>query len=94
MYIYIYILKIRVYVQILFDVILNCIKQFNFLKIFGDFGGFNLSEKCERQKQRQAALQTIRQAEAVTDKETGSRLSPRERETDRQTGIQTDRQTD
>ena len=39
------ILKILVYVQILFDVVLNFIKQFNFLEIFGDFDGINLSEK-------------------------------------------------
>ena len=40
------ILKIHVIVQILLDVILNFIKQFNFLEIFGDFDGINLSEKC------------------------------------------------
>ena len=42
----VYILKIHVYVQILLDVILNFIKQFNFLEVFGDFDGINLSEKC------------------------------------------------
>ena len=41
-----YILKIRVYLQILFDVNLNFIEQFNFLEIFCYFGGINLSEKC------------------------------------------------
>ena len=40
------ILKIHVYVQILLDLILNFIKQFNFLEVFGDFDGINLSEKC------------------------------------------------
>ena len=45
-YIYIYIYKIHVYVQFLFDVILNFIKHFNFLEIFIDFDGVNLSEKC------------------------------------------------
>ena len=42
----VYILKIRVYEQILLDVILHFIEQFNFLEIFSDFGGINLSEKC------------------------------------------------
>ena len=41
-----YILKIRVYLQILFDVNLNFIEQFDFLEIFCYFGGINLSEKC------------------------------------------------
>ena len=45
-YIYIYILKIPVYLQILFDVNLNFIEQFDFLEEFDDFGGINLSEKC------------------------------------------------
>ena len=40
------ILKIHVYVQVLLDVILNFIKQFNFLEEFIDFDGVNLSEKC------------------------------------------------
>ena len=40
------ILKIHVYLQILFDVILNFIEQFNFLEEFDDFDGINLSEKC------------------------------------------------
>ena len=44
MNVYIYILKIRVYLQILFDVNLNFIEQFDFLEIFY-FGGINLSEK-------------------------------------------------
>ena len=43
---YMYILKIRVYLQILFDVNLNFIEQFDFLEIFCYFGGINLSEKC------------------------------------------------
>ena len=43
-----YILKIPVYLQILFDVNLNFIEQFNFLEIFCYFGGINLSEKCVR----------------------------------------------
>ena len=42
----VYILKICVNVQILFDVNLNFIEQFNFLEIFVDFDGINLSEKC------------------------------------------------
>ena len=42
----VYILKIRVFVQILFDVNLNFIEQFNFLEIFCDVDGINLSEKC------------------------------------------------
>ena len=42
----VYILKIRVYVQIMFDMILNFIKQFNFFEIFDDFDGIDLSEKC------------------------------------------------
>ena len=42
----VYVLKVDVYVQILLDVILNFIKQFNFLEVFGDFDGINLSEKC------------------------------------------------
>ena len=42
----IYILKIHVYVHILLDVILNFIKQYNFLEVFGDFDGIILSEKC------------------------------------------------
>ena len=46
MNVYIYILKIRVYLQILFDVNLNFIEQFDFLEIFCYFGGINLSEKC------------------------------------------------
>ena len=46
MNVYIYILKIRVFVQILFDVNLNFIAQFNFLEIFCDVDGINLSEKC------------------------------------------------
>ena len=41
MYIYIYILKIRVYLQILFDVNLNFIEQFDFLEIFCYFGGMD-----------------------------------------------------
>ena len=45
-YIYIYILKICVYLQIMFDVNLNFIEQFDFLEEFNDFGGINLSEKC------------------------------------------------
>ena len=40
------ILKIHVYVQVLLDVILNFIKQFNFFEEFVDFDGINLSEKC------------------------------------------------
>ena len=36
---YMYILKIRVYLQILFDVNLNFIEQFDFLEIFCYFGG-------------------------------------------------------
>ena len=44
--VYIYILKIRVYLQILFDVNLNFIEQFNFLEIFCYFAGINLSEQC------------------------------------------------
>ena len=32
--------------QIMFDVNLNFIKQFDFLEEFDDFGGINLSEKC------------------------------------------------
>ena len=43
---YIIILKIRVDVQILFAVVLNFIKQFDFLEEFDDFDGINLSEKC------------------------------------------------
>ena len=39
--IYVYILKIRVFVQILFDVNLNFIEQFNFLEIFCDVDGIN-----------------------------------------------------
>ena len=39
-------LKIPVYLQILFDVNLNFIEQFDFLEIFCYFGGMNLSEKC------------------------------------------------
>ena len=39
-------LKIPVYLQILFDVNLNFIEQFDFLEIFCYFGGINLSEKC------------------------------------------------
>ena len=39
-------MKIHVYIQILLDVILNFIKHFNFLEVFGDFHGINLSEKC------------------------------------------------
>ena len=42
----VYILKIPVYLQILFDVNLNFIEQFDFLEEFDDFGGINLSEKC------------------------------------------------
>ena len=42
----VYILKIRVDVQILFEVVLNFIKQFDFLEEFDDFDGINLSEKC------------------------------------------------
>ena len=42
----VYILKIRVFVQILFDVKLNFIEQFNFLEIFCDVDGINLSKKC------------------------------------------------
>ena len=42
----VYILKISFFVQILFDVNLNFIKQFNFLEIFCDVDGINLSEKC------------------------------------------------
>ena len=42
----VYILKIHVDVQILFDVNLNFIEQFNFLEIFDDFDGIILSEKC------------------------------------------------
>ena len=38
-------LKIPVYLQILFDN-LNFIEQFDFLEIFCYFGGINLSEKC------------------------------------------------
>ena len=38
-------LKIPVYLQILFDVNLNFIEQFDFLEIFCYFGGINLSEK-------------------------------------------------
>ena len=30
----------------MFDVNLNFIEQFDFLEIFGYFGGINLSEKC------------------------------------------------
>ena len=41
----VYILKILVYLQILFDVNLNFIEQFDFLEEFNDFGGINLSEK-------------------------------------------------
>ena len=41
----VYILKILVYLQILFDVNLNVIEKFDFLKIFCYFGGINLSEK-------------------------------------------------
>ena len=40
--IYIYILKIRVYLQILFDVNLNFIEQFDFLEIFCYFGGIRI----------------------------------------------------
>ena len=43
---YIIILKILVYLQILFDVNLNFIEQFDFHEEFDDFGGINLSEKC------------------------------------------------
>ena len=46
MNVYIYILKIPVYLQILFDVNLNFIEQFDSLEIFCYFGGINLSEKC------------------------------------------------
>ena len=42
----VYIMKIHVYVHILLDVILNFIKQFNFLEVFDDFDGINLAEKC------------------------------------------------
>ena len=42
----VYMLKIRVFVQILFDVNLNFIEQFNFLDILCDVDGINLSEKC------------------------------------------------
>ena len=45
MNVYIYILKIRVYLHILFDVNLNFVEQFDFLEIFCYFGGINLSEK-------------------------------------------------
>ena len=44
---YIYILKICVYLQILFDVNLNFIEQFDFVEEFDDFGGINLSEKYQ-----------------------------------------------
>ena len=40
------ILKIHVYVQVLLDVILNFIKQFNFFEELVYFDGINLSEKC------------------------------------------------
>ena len=43
---YIYILKIRVSLKIVFDVNLNFVEQFDFLEIFCYFGGINLSEKC------------------------------------------------
>ena len=42
----VYILKILVSLEIVFDVNLNFIKQFDFLEIFCYFGGINLSEKC------------------------------------------------
>ena len=45
-YIYIYISEILVSLQIVFDVNLNFIEQFDFLEEFNDFGGTNLSEKC------------------------------------------------
>ena len=45
-YIYIYISEILVSLQIVFDVNLNFIEQFDFLEEFNDFGGINLSEKC------------------------------------------------
>ena len=43
MNVYIYILKIPVYLQILFDVNLNFIEHFDFLEIFCYFGGIDLS---------------------------------------------------
>ena len=46
MNVYMYILKIRVYLQILFDVNLNFIEQIDFFEEFDDFGGINLSKKC------------------------------------------------
>ena len=42
----VYILEILVSLQIVFDVNLNFIEQFDFLEEFNDFGGINLSEKC------------------------------------------------
>ena len=42
----VHILKIHVYIQILLVVILNFIKQFDFLEEFDDFDGIDLSEKC------------------------------------------------
>ena len=47
MNVYIYILKILASLYIVFDVNLNFIEQFDFLEEFNDFGGINLSEKCE-----------------------------------------------
>ena len=41
----VYILKILVSLEIVFDVNLNFIEQFHFLEIFCYFGGINLSEK-------------------------------------------------
>ena len=38
--------EILVSLQIVFDVNLNFIEQFDFLEEFNDFGGINLSEKC------------------------------------------------
>ena len=40
----VYILKILVSLQIVFDVNLNFNEQFDFLEIFSYFGGINLSE--------------------------------------------------
>ena len=42
----VYILKILVSLQIVFNVNLNFIEQFHFLEIFCYFGGINISEKC------------------------------------------------
>ena len=42
----VYILKIHVYLQILLVVILNFIKQFDFLEEFDDFDEIDLSKKC------------------------------------------------